>query len=73
VHRHPPDFSWQQNFQVRGDLEPTENGWRLVPRRLVGGFELPDEGFLTRMRRNAGKIRRFRRIARERMKEREVA
>jgi hypothetical protein len=69
VHRHAPDFSWQQNFQVRGDLEPVEGGWRLVPRRLVGGFELPDEGMAARTLRNAGKIRRFRKTARRRMKE----
>ena len=73
VHQHPPDFSWQRNFQVRGDLEQDENGWRLVPRKLVGGFELPDEGFIARMRRNGSKVRRFRRIARRRMKEREGA
>jgi len=72
VHRHPPDFAWQQNFQVRGDLEQSEKGWRLVPRRLVGGFELPDESLVARLRRNAGKARRFRRIARERIKEREA-
>jgi hypothetical protein len=73
VHRHPPDFSWQQNFQVRGDLEQSDGGWRLVPRKLVGGFELPDTGMLGRMRENGSKIRRFRRIYKQRMKEREAA
>ncbi len=47
VHRHAPDFSWQNNFQVRGDLERHPEGWRLVPRRLVGGFEVP-KGFAGR-------------------------
>jgi hypothetical protein len=73
VHRHAQDFSWQRNFQVRGDLERDDGNWRLVPRRLVGGFELPDEGLIARLRRNSKKVRRFRRIARERMKERKRA
>jgi hypothetical protein len=42
VHRHAPDFTWQNNFQVRGNLERRNDGWRLIPRRLVGGFEVPD-------------------------------
>jgi hypothetical protein len=49
VHRHAPDFTWQRNMQVRGDLLPSEGGWRLVPRKIVGGFELPE-----------GRVRRFR-------------
>ena len=36
-----PDFTWQQNFQVRGDLVYVEDGWALIPHKLVGGFELP--------------------------------
>ena len=68
VHRHPPDFSWQQNFQVRGDLERGPDEWRLVPRKLVGGFELPDTGLIGRMRENAGKVRRFRKVAKERLR-----
>ena len=70
VHRHPPDFTWQQNFQVRGDLERDGAGWRLVPHKLVGGFELPDTGLIGRLRVNAGKIRRFRKTAKRRMRER---
>jgi hypothetical protein len=70
AHRHSPDFTWQENFQVRGDLVREGDSWALVPRKLVGGFELPDEGFLTTMRRNATKIRRFRRIARAEMRKR---
>ena len=49
VHRHAPDFSWQRNMQVRGNLARSGDGWKLVPRRIVGGFELP-EGRLTRFR-----------------------
>ena len=31
VHDHAPDFSWQRNFQVRGDLVVGDGGWVLVP------------------------------------------
>jgi hypothetical protein len=42
AHAHAPDFTWQENFQVRGDLTELANGnWALTPRKLVGGFELP--------------------------------
>jgi hypothetical protein len=64
AHAHAPDFSWQENFQVRGDLARTEGGWELVPRRLVGGFELPDESTAARYRRNFAKSIRFWRNAR---------
>ena len=62
AHEHAPDFTWQQNFQVRGDLVRTDEGWALVPRRLVGGFELPQSRVAT-LRANLAKARRFRRIA----------
>ena len=58
AHEHAPEFSWQANFQVRGDLVATDDGWALIPHRLVGGFELPR----TRagiIRANAGKAWRF--------------
>jgi hypothetical protein len=70
AHRHAPDFSWQENFQVRGDLAPAGNGWALVPRKLVGGFELPDESAAARYRRNLSKSIRFYRTARARLKQR---
>ena len=42
AHAHAEDFTWQENFQVRGDLVEVSDGeWALVPHRLVGGFELP--------------------------------
>ena len=41
AHDHSPDFKWQRNFQVRGDLVEEDGGWVLVPHRLVGGLELP--------------------------------
>jgi hypothetical protein len=69
VHRHAPDFSWQRNMQLRGNLTLSNEGWRLVPRRIVGGFELP-EGRLTRFRdfvkKGPGFYRTYRRRKRER-------
>ncbi|MBV8432282.1 MAG: hypothetical protein JO244_14035 [Solirubrobacterales bacterium] len=41
AHQHGEEFTWQQNFQVRGDLQFADGGWVLIPRRLVGGFEIP--------------------------------
>jgi hypothetical protein len=38
AHLHNDQFTWQQNFQVRGDLVPADDGWVVVPRKLVGGF-----------------------------------
>ena len=70
AHAHAPDFSWQENFQVRGDLVRDEEGWSLVPHKLVGGFELPDEGMLARYRRNLGKSIRFYRTRQRLLKQR---
>ena len=70
MHDHPPDFSWQRNFQVRGDLVEDENGWALVPAKLVGGFELPPTGALERLRLNLPKVRRFRRVAKQELAKR---
>jgi len=33
AHAHAPDFAWQQNFQVRGDLVEDSDRWALVPTR----------------------------------------
>jgi hypothetical protein len=63
AHDHAPDFTWQRNFQVRGDLVEEEGGWAVVPHKLVGGFEIPPTSALERYRINAKKIRRFRKIA----------
>jgi hypothetical protein len=62
AHVHGEQFTWQQNFQVRGDLAFFEGKWVLVPRRLVGGFELPASR-LALLRGNAAKALRFRRTA----------
>jgi hypothetical protein len=71
AHDHAPDFTWQRNFQVRGDLVPADGGWAVVPHKLVGGFELPPTSTLARYRLNMGKMRRFRRIARRELARRE--
>jgi hypothetical protein len=62
AHAHAERFTWQQNFQVRGDLKLIDGRWALVPRRIVGGFELP-RSRLALLRANASKVRRFRRTA----------
>jgi hypothetical protein len=62
AHEHGPEMTWQRNFQVRGDLVEEDGAWAVIPRKLVGGFELPP-GFVARTRENLSKFRRFRRIA----------
>jgi hypothetical protein len=66
VHDHDASFSYQRNFQVRGDLVEDERGWSVVPHRLVGGFELPPGSMRAKLKANAEKAKRFRRIAKER-------
>jgi hypothetical protein len=65
AHAHAPDFTWQKNFQVRGDLIAGERGWSLVPHRLVGGLEMP-ESAAARSRLFISKHWRFYRTARAR-------
>jgi hypothetical protein len=67
VHDHAPDFSWQTNFQARGDLVVDGDGWVFTPHRIVGGFELPPGSQLERMKLNWSKAQRFRRIAKREM------
>lgn len=64
AHSHSPEFTWQENFQVRGDLVEADEGWAVIPRKLVGGFELPDESEAARYRRNLSKSIRFYKTAR---------
>jgi hypothetical protein len=71
AHAHGERFEWQENFQVRGDLLREGNRWSLVPHKLVGGFELPDESMLARYRRNLGKSVRFYRNRRRILRQRE--
>jgi hypothetical protein len=72
AHSHSPDFSWQENFQVRGDLIRVDGGIALVPRKLVGGFELPNESRLAGLRRNFAKSIRFHRTARRELRRRKA-
>jgi hypothetical protein len=66
AHAHGEDFTWQQNFQVRGDLVLEPDGWVLVPYRVVEGLETPS-GRLDAVRANIAKAWRFRRtVKRER-------
>jgi hypothetical protein len=69
AHAHDDEFTWQRNFQVRGDLVEDADGWALVPHRLVGGFEVP-ESTLQMYRENLGKMRRFRRTAKQQLAKR---
>ena len=69
AHAHGPEFEWQENFQVRGDLVALGQGeWALVPRKLIGGFELPRG--LGRYRSILSRHWRFYRTARARMRAR---
>jgi hypothetical protein len=68
AHRHAPDFTWQHNFQVRGDLESHAGGWRLVPRKLVGGISIPDS-FMGRNRVFLKRTRMYYKTAKERAKQ----
>jgi hypothetical protein len=70
AHDHHPKFLWQRNFQVRGDLVEEDGGWAVVPQALVGGFELPPTSRLQQYRLNFGRIMRYRRRAREELRER---
>jgi hypothetical protein len=70
AHDHDEDFTWQRNFHVRGDLVEEGGGWSIVPRKLVGGFELPPGALRDRMRQNFGKIRRFRKTAKRELAKR---
>ena len=69
AHRHGPNFEWQRNFQVRGDLVRDERGWALAPHKLVGGFEVPDSQ-IGMLRENFRKSLRFARTARKELKAR---
>jgi Pyridoxamine 5'-phosphate oxidase len=67
AHVHGETFSWQENFHVRGDLVFTGDTWVLVPRKLVGGFEIPSSR-AKMLRLNASKALRFRRTAKRELR-----
>jgi hypothetical protein len=70
AHEHHPDFRWQVNFQLRGNLLPDDSGWAIVPHKVIGGFELPPTSALARYRLNARKMMRFRKIAKQQLQKR---
>jgi pyridoxamine 5'-phosphate oxidase-like protein len=69
AHEHHPEFKWQTNFQVRGTLVEDQQGWALLPSKLVGGLELPP-GAVKRWSVNARKMLRFRKNAKRELKRR---
>ena len=71
AHRHAPDFTWQENFQVRGDLVRAGDGLELVPHKLVGGFELP-ESKVALLRQNFTRSLRYAKTARAELKKRKA-
>ena len=70
AHDHAPDFAWQRNFQVRGDLIDDGEAWSLVPSKLIGGFEMQPTSTLARYRQNLSKVMRFRRNAKRELAKR---
>jgi Pyridoxamine 5'-phosphate oxidase len=70
AHDHGPEFGWQRNFQVRGDLVDEDGAWAVVPHKLVGGLELPPGSLVKRVRLNMSNIRRYRRTAKRELAER---
>jgi hypothetical protein len=70
AHDHDERFTYQRNFQVRGDLVERDGGWALEPHKLVGGFELPPGSLIARMRLNYAKTKRFRKVAKQELKRR---
>ena len=64
AHDHDDGFTYMRSFQVRGELEETAGGWELVPRRLIGGFEMPPTFPLVRYSRNMRTMLRYWRTAR---------
>ena len=64
AHEHDPDFRWQANFQVRGDLVQENGDWSLVPHKFVGGFELP-KGRVATIRANFSNVLRYRKKAKQ--------
>jgi hypothetical protein len=64
AHEHDPEFRWQANFQVRGDLVRDNGNWSLVPHKFVGGFEIPKSKFQA-YRQNFSKMMQYRRKAKK--------
>jgi hypothetical protein len=69
AHIHEPTFTWQSNFQVRGDFVERDGEWIFVPHKFVGGFNVP-KSQVGMMRENFKKSLRFRRIAKQQLAKR---
>jgi hypothetical protein len=72
AHVHDDDFTWQENFQVRGDLTRQGGTWALIPHRVVGGIELPANR-LKALRANVARLRRFRTVANRELSQRRLS
>ena len=70
AHDHDEKFTWQRNFQVRGDLVEDGDGWTLLPHKMVGGLELPPGSLVARLRQNSANVKRYRAIAKREMAKR---
>lgn len=70
AHDHDERFTYQRNFQVRGDLVERDGGWALVPHKLIGGFDLPPGSFVQRVKINFAKARRFHKVAKRELGDR---
>ena len=71
AHDHDERFTYQRNFQVRGDLvDSGDGGWAILPHKLVGGFELPPGSFAQRLRLNYAKTRRFHKVSKRELERR---
>ena len=63
AHDHHPDFGWQRNFHVRGDLVEEGGGWALLPHGMV--VERPPTSKLKLYTANARRIPRLWRTAKK--------
>ena len=70
AHDHDERFTYQRNFQVRGDLVEHDGGWVMQPHKLIGGFELPPGSLVERLRLNFAKTRRFHKTAKVELRRR---
>lgn len=70
AHDHDERFTYQRNFQVRGELVERDGGWAVAPHKLVGGFELPPGSLVERLRINYAKTKRFRKVAKRELAKR---
>ena len=61
-HARDERFGSHEDFQLRGDLESTDDGWVLKPHRVLASRESPGSA-LAAFRANAAKMRRLRQTA----------